>query len=223
MHFIAEEAGAADVGAEGFAGEPVVGAPDDFGFDVVGEGIDEEFFADGHLGLVFRADEDFHAGLTGDSNDGFTKGGVVVLFHGLVAGVFDGVDGGFFFGDDPVGGVAEAGDAAEELAFREVMLGEEGGGGGVIAEVGGEGAIRAEGHEGAGAAAFSGQGEGVGVAEEGKFGSAENLDGFGDRCHRSGLSGAGTLNRERDAIDAVGFASFGVPAFDVFLGDEGGA
>ena len=53
VHFIAEETGAAGVGAEGFTSEPVVGAPDDFGFDVVGEGVDEEFFADGHLGLVF--------------------------------------------------------------------------------------------------------------------------------------------------------------------------
>lgn len=31
------------------------------------------------------------------------------------------------------------------------------------------------------------------------------------------------MDGQGDAVDAVGFEGFGMPAFDVFLGDEGGA
>ena len=137
VHFEAEEAGAADVGAEGFVGEPEVGAPDDLWLHVVGELVEEHFLADVHLAAVLGADQDFQGRLSGDGGDGRAERGMIVLFHLLVSRVLAlgvGVEGGV--ADLPVGRESQTRDAAEELAFFECVLAKERGRGGVVAHVG---------------------------------------------------------------------------------------
>lgn len=192
-------------------------------FDVIGQGVEQQFFADGHLSFVFGTNQDLHGGLPSDADDGGAELDVVVFFELVVTGLFDRIWLGFFFRDEPVGGKAEAGDAAEELARLEVVLLEEGLGCGVIAEVGSEGAIWAEGHDGTGAAELFGESERVGIAKENKLRTAEDGEGVLDGFSWCRLGGSGALGRESDAIDAVGFAGFLCPAFYVFLGDEGRA
>ena len=59
VHLVAEQTGAANVGRKRLAGEPVVGTPDGARLHVGGERVVKQLLADGHLRLIFGADEHF--------------------------------------------------------------------------------------------------------------------------------------------------------------------
>jgi len=82
---VAEEAGAAAVGAEGLVGEPEFFPPNHARFHIGGELIVELFLADGHLGFVFGAEGDLQLRLADDGVDGLEEWSVVCSLHRLVA------------------------------------------------------------------------------------------------------------------------------------------
>ena len=143
VHFAAEETGAARIDAEGFVGEPEFFTPDHAWFHIGGERIDEQLLAGGHLRGVLGADEDIEIGGADDGDDGIAERRVVVLLHLDVATVFGFVERITGL-DAPVGGVAEIGDAAEKFSVGETVCPEKGGGGGIVADVGGKGAVGAK-------------------------------------------------------------------------------
>ena len=85
MLLVAEEAGAAHVGAEGFVGEPEFFAPDDARFHIGGEVVVELLLVYGHLGFVLGAEQDLHVCLADDGADGLEERGMVGDLHRLVA------------------------------------------------------------------------------------------------------------------------------------------
>ena len=173
-----------------------------------GERVVELLFADGHLGFVFGAEEDFEFRFADDGVDRLEQRRVVGGFHELVARVDFFVLGGV--ANQPVGRAAELRDAAEKLAGLEAVGGEKGIGGGVVAEIAGEGAVGGEVEEGALELLAAGEGERAFVAEEDETRAVKN----------GPFLGGGRIGAVRDAVDAVGFADVFCEGGDVFRGDE---
>ena len=208
VHLMAKEARGMAVGADGFIGEPEFLAPDDLGLHVLGQLVIEDLLVDFHLASVFWAEQDFHSSFSDHSDDGGEKGSGIVRLHGVIARVLLGIERLAF--DLPVGCVAEAGDAAHELAVFEIVRLEEVAGL-IVGEVHRKSTIGAEFHDRALATVVFGELEGMGIAEIHELGGAEELDGI-----RSGRG-------EGDAVHAKGFAGFLVPFGDVLLGHKAGS
>ena len=141
---------------------------------------------------------------------------MVVLLQGFITRVLHRVHRALLV-NGPVRREAQARDAAEELAVLQTVRFEKGRRPRVIAQVRGERAVRPELHQRAGATTLLRQLQRLRVAEVGELCAAEDGHGRVDGRVRRGRSGGGALQRQRDAVDAVGLAGLSRPARHVVL------
>ena len=118
MHLVAEETGTADVDTQRLVSQPVVLTPDDAVLHVIGQLIEKDLFAQGHLGAVFGANQHLEVGLLHDRDDRSAQLRVVMLFHLVVTLLLHGIKGTLLV-NRPIGRNTVTRNTAEELTTLE--------------------------------------------------------------------------------------------------------